>query len=135
MLKAVEACRAAGVPYLFDPGKQTPRLEARQILDGMGSAAVVIGNDYEFALMSQKTGKSEAVLQALAPELGRAESTPVVALCMSRGGGDFGGPGDQEARQPWRGGLAGLLKTAALEWPAGRFRTIDVPRRRALLPL
>lgn len=53
-------------------------------------------------------------------------ATPVVALCMSRGGGDFGGPEDQEARHPWRGGLAGLLKTAALEWPAGRFRTIDV---------
>ena len=28
MLKAVEACRTARVPYLFDPGKQTPRLEA-----------------------------------------------------------------------------------------------------------
>jgi adenosine kinase len=67
MLKAVEACRTAKVPYLFDPGKQTPRLEARQILDGMESAAAVIGNDYEFALMSQKTGKSEAVLQSIAP--------------------------------------------------------------------
>jgi adenosine kinase len=33
----------------------------------MESAAAVIGNDYEFALMSQKTGKSEAVLQAIAP--------------------------------------------------------------------
>ena len=67
MLKAVEACRTARVPYLFDPGKQTPRLEARQILDGMESAAAVVGNDYEFALMSQKTGKSEAVLQCIAP--------------------------------------------------------------------
>ncbi len=67
MLKAVEACRAARVPYLFDPGKQTPRLESRQILDGMESAAAVIGNDYEFALMSQKTAKSEAVLQSIAP--------------------------------------------------------------------
>jgi adenosine kinase len=67
MLKAVEACRTARVPYLFDPGKQTPRLEAQQILDGMESASAVIGNDYEFALMSQKTGKSEAVLQSIAP--------------------------------------------------------------------
>jgi adenosine kinase len=67
MLKAVQACRAARVPYLFDPGKQTPRLEAQQILDGMESATAVIGNDYEFGLMSQKTGKSEAVLQSIAP--------------------------------------------------------------------
>ncbi len=66
------------------------------------------------------------LLQALAPVFGQAESTPVVALSMSRGGGDFGGPEDQEARHPWRGGLPGLLKTAALEWPAGRFRTLDV---------
>jgi len=67
MAKAVEACRTARVPYLFDPGKQTPRLEAPQILEGMESAAVVVGNDYEFALMSQKTGRSEAVLQSIAP--------------------------------------------------------------------
>jgi adenosine kinase len=67
MARAVEACRAARVPYLFDPGKQTPRLEPAQIVEGMESAAVVVGNDYEFALMSQKTGRSEAVLQSLAP--------------------------------------------------------------------
>jgi acyl transferase domain-containing protein/NAD(P)H-dependent flavin oxidoreductase YrpB (nitropropane dioxygenase family)/NAD(P)-dependent dehydrogenase (short-subunit alcohol dehydrogenase family) len=76
------------------------------------------------------------LLQALAPEFGRTDSMPAVALCMSRGGGDFGGPEDQEARHPWRGGLAGLLKTAALEWPGVRFRTIDVdelPRPEQLL--
>ncbi len=64
------------------------------------------------------------LLQALAPELGRAASTPIAAICLSRGGGDFGGK--DESRHPWRGGLAGLLKTAALEWSGARFRTIDV---------
>ena len=67
MARAVEACRAARVPYLFDPGKQTPRLEAGQILEGMASAAVVVGNDYEFGLMAQKTERSEAELQSIAP--------------------------------------------------------------------
>ena len=67
MARAVEACRAARVPYLFDPGKQTPRLEEAQILEGMASAAVVVGNDYEFGLMAQKTDRTEAQLQSIAP--------------------------------------------------------------------
>jgi adenosine kinase len=67
MEATVNGCLKAKVPYLFDPGKQTPRLEAEQILRGMKTAAVVVGNDYEFGLMAQKTGQSEAALQAVAP--------------------------------------------------------------------
>jgi adenosine kinase len=67
MEATVNGCLKARVPYLFDPGKQTPRLEAEQILRGMKTAAVVVGNDYEFGLMAQKTGQSEAALQAFAP--------------------------------------------------------------------
>jgi adenosine kinase len=67
MEATVAGCLRAGVPYVFDPGKQTPRLESEQILHGMKTAAVVVGNDYEFGLMAQKTGKSEAALQAVAP--------------------------------------------------------------------
>ncbi len=67
MEATVASCLKAGVPYLFDPGKQTPRLEADQILRGMKTAAVIVGNDYEFGLMAQKTGQSEAALQAFAP--------------------------------------------------------------------
>jgi adenosine kinase len=67
MEATVASCLKGRVPYLFDPGKQTPRLEAAQILRGMETAAVVVGNDYEFGLMAQKTGQSEAALQAYAP--------------------------------------------------------------------
>lgn len=67
MEAGVASCLKTRVPYLFDPGKQTPRLEAEQILRGMKTAAVVVGNDYEFGLMAQKTGQSEAALQAFAP--------------------------------------------------------------------
>jgi adenosine kinase len=52
------------VPYLYDPGKQMPRLEPRQILDYLGDAATLIANDYELAMMAHKTGKSEAELIA-----------------------------------------------------------------------
>jgi adenosine kinase len=62
MARYVSECRQMGVPFLFDPGKQTPRLTADQILDGLNGAYALIGNDYEFAMMAQMTGKSEQEL-------------------------------------------------------------------------
>ncbi|MDP8950151.1 MAG: carbohydrate kinase family protein [Actinomycetota bacterium] len=62
-----EECRSLGVPFLFDPGKQTPQLEGEQILAGLEGASVFIGNDYELGMMSRKTGKSEEELIASAP--------------------------------------------------------------------
>ena len=106
MEATVAGCLRAGVPYLFDPGKQTPRLEAEQIVRGMKTAAVVVGNDYEFGLMAQKTGQSEAALQAFAPvtvvtrgELGSSilvrgqapvevPTAPIQALVDPTGAGD-----------------------------------------------
>lgn len=67
MARYADECRSHGIPFLFDPGKQTPRLEGEQILDGLDGAAVLVGNDYEFAMMAQKTGRSEAELIAAAP--------------------------------------------------------------------
>jgi adenosine kinase len=67
MTRYAEECRTHGIPFLFDPGKQTPRLDGDQILAGLTGAAVLIGNDYEFAMMAQKTGKSEEELIASAP--------------------------------------------------------------------
>ena len=62
-----EECRSLGVPFLFDPGKQTPQLDGEQILTGLEGASVLVGNDYEFAMMAQETGKSEEELIASAP--------------------------------------------------------------------
>ncbi len=127
MEATVAGCLRARVPYVFDPGKQTPRLEAEQIVRGMKTASVVIGNDYEFGLMAQKTGHSEAALQALAPvavvtrgEIGSTilvrgqppidiPTAPIEALVDPTGAGDAY--------------LAGLVFAVArrLSWPvAGR---------------
>lgn len=67
MARYAEECRNHGIPFMFDPGKQTPRLEGEQILAGLAGASVLIGNDYEFAMMAQKTGRTEAELIAAAP--------------------------------------------------------------------
>src|SRR5215472_2695183 len=67
MSRVASQCRRLGVPYLYDPGKQMPRLEPSQILDYLGDAAILIANDYELAMMAQKTGKSEAELISSPP--------------------------------------------------------------------
>ena len=67
MSRYADECRALGVPFLFDPGKQTPRLTGEQILSGLEGASVLVSNDYEFAMMAQKTGRSEEELISSAP--------------------------------------------------------------------
>ncbi len=63
---AVE-CQQLGVPYIFDPGKQSPRLDAEHIRVGLKGAKVFIGNDYEFGMMARKLEMSEADLFASVP--------------------------------------------------------------------
>lgn len=67
MMRYVSECTSLGVPFVFDPGKQTPRLEAPQILAGLKACKVLVSNDYEFALMAQKTGLREEELIHSAP--------------------------------------------------------------------
>jgi len=63
---AVE-CQRLGVPYIFDPGKQTPRLEAEHIRVGLQGARVLVGNDYEFGMMARKLEIGEQELIASVP--------------------------------------------------------------------
>ncbi len=60
-------CQQLGVPYVFDPGKQTPRLEAQHIRVGLKGAKMLVGNDYEFGMMAKRLDISEAELIASAP--------------------------------------------------------------------
>jgi adenosine kinase len=67
MLRHTQECKQLKLNYIFDPGKQTPRLSPEQILGGIDGCRVLIGNDYEFGMMAKATKKSEAELIALAP--------------------------------------------------------------------
>ena len=60
MVQYAEECRTLGIPYIFDPGQQCPRLSGDEMRDGIVGARVVICNDYEFELIRQKTGWGEA---------------------------------------------------------------------------
>ncbi len=67
MLRHTQECKALGLNYVFDPGKQTPRLSKEQILGGIDGCRVLIGNDYEFAMMAKATGVTEQKLIDMAP--------------------------------------------------------------------
>ena len=67
MIRYTDECRRLKVPYIFDPGKQTPRLQATEILAGLNGARVLVGNDYELAMLAQKTGRTESQLIAATP--------------------------------------------------------------------
>jgi adenosine kinase len=57
----------AGVPYLYDPSMQLPRLDKADLEKGCRGARIVAGNDYEFGMMAEKLGVSEPDLRRIAP--------------------------------------------------------------------
>jgi adenosine kinase len=47
-----------GISYLYDPGQQIVALSPSALREGVEHAAILIGNDYEMAMISEKTGLS-----------------------------------------------------------------------------
>lgn len=62
MLQYADECRALGVPFIFDPSQQCARLGGEELHHGLRGAQILICNDYEFALIQEKTGLSERAL-------------------------------------------------------------------------
>ncbi|MCZ2126957.1 MAG: carbohydrate kinase family protein [Anaerolineales bacterium] len=56
MMKFPAECRELGIPYLYDPSQQVLRLEGEEIARDMEGADFLFCNDYEFELISKKTG-------------------------------------------------------------------------------
>lgn len=50
------------VPYLYDPAQALPRLQGASLEAGIAGADIVIGNDYEIALILEKTRLSKKEL-------------------------------------------------------------------------
>jgi len=51
-------CRDLGIPYLYDPSQQVLRLDGDELRRDMQGAHFLFVNDYEFGLISKKTGLS-----------------------------------------------------------------------------
>lgn len=60
MIQYAQECRALGIRHVFDPGQQVARSSGEELKAGIVGANVLICNDYEFELIRQKTGLTEA---------------------------------------------------------------------------
>ena len=60
-------CNERSIPYLYDPSMQLPRMSKEEFEVGCRGAKILIGNDYEFGMMAEKLGISEAELHQLVP--------------------------------------------------------------------
>ena len=58
MMKFPAECRELDIPYLYDPSQQVLRLEGKELARDMEGANFLFCNDYEFGLISKKTGWS-----------------------------------------------------------------------------
>ena len=126
---------SAGIYTIFDPGQSLPIWDADGLADCISKAHLLVANDYEMALIGEKTGRDEASLLELAGALvttlgergvrvatvaGQAHVPPVPTDNVV----DPTGAGDA-----FRGGLIlGLINpvTAAHANPGGSFRNITL---------
>lgn len=65
MVKYVQECRDLGIPYIYDPSQQIPRLSPEDLRKGIEGAKILIMNDYEFEMIKKQTGLSEEDIQAM----------------------------------------------------------------------
>ena len=54
--------RAAGIPYIFDPGQGMPLFTGPELIEMIDGAAVVTVNDYEAQLLAERTELSEEAI-------------------------------------------------------------------------
>ena len=67
MERYAEESRQEGMPFLYDPSQQVARLDGEQLRRGLAGARILIVNDYEFGILTQKTGLTREELEALVP--------------------------------------------------------------------
>ena len=60
MRKYPRECKQLGIPYIYDPSQQIIRLSGDDLREGMDGCKLLIVNDYEFEMIRNKTGMSEA---------------------------------------------------------------------------
>src|SRR5690349_16472469 len=60
MLQHAEQFKAAGIPFVFDPGQGLPMFDGNELAHFVDLASWVVVNDYEGKMLSQRTGWSLA---------------------------------------------------------------------------
>ncbi len=64
MLNYAQECRTLGIPFAYDPSQQTARLSGEDLRNSIPGAAYLMVNDYELAVIQEKTGWDLARIRA-----------------------------------------------------------------------
>ncbi|MCL4831726.1 MAG: carbohydrate kinase family protein [Caldilineaceae bacterium] len=64
MLNYAQECRTLGIPFAYDPSQQTARLSGEELRASIPGAAYLMVNDYELAVIQEKTGWDLARIRA-----------------------------------------------------------------------
>jgi adenosine kinase len=62
-------CRERRIPFLYDPSQQVTRLSGDEMKEGFRDAAILIVNDYEFGILTSKTGLTREEIELRVPVL------------------------------------------------------------------
>lgn len=68
MRKYVVECKELGYPYMYDPAFQIGNFSPEELKSAIEGAELLIGNDYEIALIEQKLGVSHEDLLVMGPK-------------------------------------------------------------------
>jgi adenosine kinase len=63
MRRYAEECRSLEIPFLYDPSQQVARLTGEELREGMERASILVLNDYEFGVLTHKTGLSREEIE------------------------------------------------------------------------
>lgn len=65
MVRYVSECKQLGIPYIYDPSQQIPRLTDDEIKEGLEGALALFVNKYELRMIQKRTGLSPWEIKAL----------------------------------------------------------------------
>jgi adenosine kinase len=67
MANHADECRFRGIPFVADPSQQLSSMDADEILGLLRGAAYLFNNEYEAALIGERTGLTDAQIMDLVP--------------------------------------------------------------------
>lgn len=78
-------CRAARIPFLYDPSQQVARLTGDDLKAGLEGASILIANDYEMGVLTQKTGWAVEEIERRVPAVIETHGAEGSTIALSSG--------------------------------------------------
>ena len=60
MRQYAQECRKLNIPFIYDPSQQAARISGEELAEGLEGCKMLTVNEYEYSLIQEKTGYSEA---------------------------------------------------------------------------